>query len=75
LIGSLPTDRAGYPVDIAFGRSGKRLFSAGANGVAYTWNLDERAWGRIACTVAGRTLSPAERKQFLGEYATSTRVC
>jgi WD40 repeat protein len=74
-IGSLAADRSGFLVDIAFNPKGNSLFSAGADGVAYLWTLDDRTWGRIACAVAGRDLSPVERRQFLGKYAASTPVC
>jgi WD40 repeat protein len=74
-LGSLAADPGGYPVDFAFAPNGERLLSTGADGVAFIWNLDDHAWDRIACRVAGRTFTPPERHQFLGTYAKSTRVC
>ena len=74
-LGSLDAGPGGYPIDFAFAPGGKRLLSAGADGVAFTWNLDTRAWDRIACRVAGRAFTRPEREQFLGAFTSSARVC
>ena len=53
--------------DLAFDCDARRLAVVGASAVVSIWDLDWKAWVAAACRVAGRSLSPDEWRQFVGD--------
>jgi WD40 repeat protein len=60
--------------DLTFVGDGRALLSFTPTGRVVRWDLDPRSWRRQACTVAGRTLTPAEVSLYLSGTATA-RPC
>jgi WD40 repeat protein/DNA-binding SARP family transcriptional activator len=54
---------------VEFFPDGKHLLGAYGGGTAIVWNVDPAAWKARACSVANRSLSPAEWQEFLGGRA------
>lgn len=64
----LPTSRRGQTA-MRFTWSGTQLVVGRAGGRLTRWDLTADAWLRAACTSAGRDLSPAEWRQYVGTTA------
>jgi WD40 repeat protein len=65
IIGSpLPGSDEGWAL-LAWDRSGHRLAVLDNFGAGYLWDMSEDHWKTFACSVAGRTLSHDEWRQFL----------
>ena len=73
LIGApLPgSDRGG---SVAFLADGTRVLGVFGSGTGVVWNVDPDAWEARACSVARRTLTPDEWRDFLPERPYG-RVC
>jgi hypothetical protein len=55
--------RVGAIQQAALAPDGRTLITVGEGGETI-WNLDTSSWVRPACTIAGRNLSPKERRRF-----------
>ncbi|HEU0087052.1 MAG TPA: hypothetical protein VFQ77_05305 [Pseudonocardiaceae bacterium] len=60
----VPTSPAGQTV-MTFTADGDQLLVGAAGGPLTRWNMTETAWLRVACASAGRSLSPAEWRQYV----------
>jgi WD40 repeat protein len=64
LLARLPTV-TNDPTSIALSPDGNQLLVVEPDGTATVWNLDEKSWITLACTQAGRQLTPDEWRRFL----------
>jgi WD40 repeat protein/tRNA A-37 threonylcarbamoyl transferase component Bud32 len=55
----------GREVSLDLSHDGRRLLTTHGNGQGAIWNIDEVWWERRACTLANRTLTPAEWQDFV----------
>jgi WD40 repeat protein len=51
---------------LAFSPDGTKLIVIGLDARPLVFNVDERSWPEIACTLAGRRLTPAEWLRYVG---------
>ena len=52
--------------DVAFSPDGDQLLAGSSDATVSLWNVDETAWARRACVMAGRNLTQTEWHQYLG---------
>lgn len=55
-----------YPSRPAFARDATALFTPVVDGSIVRWDLRPSAWVTAACAVAGRDLTAAEWRQYVG---------
>jgi FOG: WD40 repeat len=54
-------------VGTAFTHDGKHVATTSFDGSTRLWDVDPHSWVTHACKIAGRNLTRAEWKQYLGE--------
>lgn len=70
----LPASRSRQTV-MAFTPDGAALLVGVAGGRLTRWEMTATAWLRVACSSAGRSLSPAEWHQFVGAAESADHGC
>lgn len=56
-------------VSVAFTPDGQRLAASSYDGTVVLYDTSAARWSKLACSLAGRNLSRAEWKQYLGDRA------
>ena len=68
-IGQLSIPAQPDAASLTFDGTGQRLALTAAGGYAYLVDVDPDSWWRLACRLAGRTLTADERANYLGRTA------
>jgi WD40 repeat protein/class 3 adenylate cyclase len=62
---TIPIERP-YPSQPVFDPGGQTLYTPGVDGSVMAWDLRPSSWARAACRIAGRNLTRAEWRQYVG---------